>query len=129
MLDSKFHSAMADYFRGISAPSAGALLRRMLERLLYRAVASQITYSGARQTFAFKRTQLKAFLPGQVHERTEYATIQDSMLNECCKGWLHCAGDKRYTPNPCAPESGDVSQESTRIVDLDEQNAFDLDVN
>ncbi|KAF7233848.1 hypothetical protein EG68_12626, partial [Paragonimus skrjabini miyazakii] len=47
MLDSKFHSAMADYFRGISAPSAGALLRRMLERLMTRAVASQITYSGA----------------------------------------------------------------------------------
>ncbi|KAF5395137.1 hypothetical protein PHET_07258 [Paragonimus heterotremus] len=30
MLDSKFHSAMADYFRGISAPSAGALLRGIL---------------------------------------------------------------------------------------------------
>ncbi|KAF7249591.1 hypothetical protein EG68_09796 [Paragonimus skrjabini miyazakii] len=111
MLDSKFQSAMADYFRGISAPNAGALLRRMLERLMTRAVAAQITYSGAHQTFAFKRTQLKAFLIGQVHERTEYATTPNSMLNEYCK------------------ESGDVSQEKIRIVDLDEQNAFDLNPN
>ncbi|KAF5395894.1 hypothetical protein PHET_10885 [Paragonimus heterotremus] len=65
MLDSKFHSAIADYFRGISAPSAGALLKSMLERLMTRAVASQITYSGARQTFVFKRTQLKAFFLGK----------------------------------------------------------------
>ncbi|KAF6772964.1 hypothetical protein AHF37_07977 [Paragonimus kellicotti] len=43
MLDPKFHSTMADYFRGISAPSAGALLRNMLERLMTRAVAAQIT--------------------------------------------------------------------------------------
>ncbi|KAF7234283.1 hypothetical protein EG68_12261 [Paragonimus skrjabini miyazakii] len=126
MLGSKFHSAMADYFRGISASSAGALLRSMLERVMTRAVASQITYSGTRQTFAFKRTQL-SFLLGQVHERTEYATIQVSMLNECCKGWLHCARDKRYTPNSCAPEIGDGSQENIRIVDLDEQKASDLD--
>ncbi|KAF5395922.1 hypothetical protein PHET_11163 [Paragonimus heterotremus] len=64
MLDTKFDSAVADYFRGISAPNVGTLLRNMTERLMTRAVAGQITYSGAHQTFAFKRTQLKTFLLG-----------------------------------------------------------------
>ncbi|KAF7234414.1 hypothetical protein EG68_12511 [Paragonimus skrjabini miyazakii] len=89
MLDTKFHSAMADYFRGISAP-------------------------------------LKAFLIGQVHEKTEYATTPDSTLNECFKGWLHCARDKRSTQHASASH---IEDENIWIVDLDEHNVLDNDAN
>ncbi|KAF7234637.1 hypothetical protein EG68_11604 [Paragonimus skrjabini miyazakii] len=112
MLDAKFHPAMADYFQGIGALSVGALLRNMMQRLMTGVVAGQTTYSGAHQTFGFKQTQLKAFLLGQIHERTEYDTTPDSTLNEYFKGWLHCARDKRSTQHASASRIEDENMDS-----------------
>ncbi|KAF8565600.1 hypothetical protein P879_05416 [Paragonimus westermani] len=87
MLQFKFQSAMADYFQGISAPSAAALVRNMMERLMTKTVAAQTTYSCAHNTFAFKRTQLKAFLIGRVCHIlsflpiTRTSTQQDGIRN------------------------------------------------
>ncbi|KAF6778313.1 hypothetical protein AHF37_02376 [Paragonimus kellicotti] len=107
MLEPTFHAAMVnlhlhsrahiqvDTFKAISAPNLGALVRAMMERLMTRTVARCITYSGAQNTLAFKKTQLKAFIMGQVHERTDYSGVPDADIADFCKKWLHCARDKR----------------------------------
>ncbi|KAF5396942.1 hypothetical protein PHET_10283 [Paragonimus heterotremus] len=95
LLEPTFHAAMVDTFKAISAPNLGALVRAMMERLMTRTVARCITYSGAQNTLAFKKTQLKAFIMGQVHERTEYSGVPDADIADFCKKWLHCARDKR----------------------------------
>ncbi|KAF7248010.1 hypothetical protein EG68_09668 [Paragonimus skrjabini miyazakii] len=95
LLEPTFHAAMVDTFKAISAPNLGALVRAMMERLMTRTVARCITYSGAQNTLAFKKTQLRAFIMGQVHERTEYSDVPDADIADFCKKWLHCARDKR----------------------------------
>ncbi|KAA3672079.1 uncharacterized protein DEA37_0003952 [Paragonimus westermani] len=88
----------ADYFQGISAPSAAALLRNMMERLMTRTVAAQITYSG------------------QVHGRTEY-----------CEAWLLSAREKRSILQSFTQDSEEINLEKKVIVDLDEADALNLD--
>ncbi|CAH8573809.1 unnamed protein product, partial [Dicrocoelium dendriticum] len=92
--DPDFKIRVVNHLCAVHGDNIQLIVRGTMERLMTRSVAAEINYSGARGSFAFRRTNMNGLVQGLIRQRMGDAA-SDADITRHIKTWLHSARHKR----------------------------------
>ncbi|CAI2737684.1 unnamed protein product [Dicrocoelium dendriticum] len=92
--DPDFKIRVVNHLGAVHGDNIQLIVRGTMERLMTRSVAAEINYSGARGSFAFRRTNMNGLVQGLIRQRMGDAA-SDADITRHIKTWLHSARHKR----------------------------------